>query len=377
MQSAARASVTSDRIRSDMTKLLLKPIECLVRTGDQAATVDRLFASQHVKDLRLIVATALIAVLLIFVIGVLLSYNEMPRQLSGFPTRHANWSSLHLVFAVAGTFLPIFVPVLAVFGVILAWAYQVGSVRLGVVDLFACEISTLCRVTTIVDTVRRYVEKFDHGPPAKPAGTRAPNPPAHQFTSQENYFPVFEGNARDLQALEARVVINITAFYTYMKAVRDSLRALAEITPGPEEFRSPPDKAALDGPWHEAVRNVVYMLFLGLESARHAIEDLVEFEPEKAERSIVILISELKAYGFLRNQFDEQDMHYQRIMMREPEYRDVVQRLLRSVAAGMAKETAEAETELRRPPLAFGWEPAGRLLSEFQSRYRDATGTPA
>jgi hypothetical protein len=54
----------------------------------------------------------------------------------------------------------------------------------------------------------------------------------------------------------------------------------------------------MPGCWHQAARNVVYMLFLGLESARRAIADLVEFEPERAERTIVILISELEAYRF-------------------------------------------------------------------------------
>ena len=54
-----------------------------------------------------------------------------------------------------------------------------------------------------------------------------------QFTSAENYFPVFEGNTRDLQSLEARVVINITSFYTYMKTVRDLMRTAAALKPEP------------------------------------------------------------------------------------------------------------------------------------------------
>ena len=45
-----------------------------------------------------------------------------------------------------------FVPVVGVVGAVIAWAYQSGSARLGVIDLFACEISTLCRVATVVDT---------------------------------------------------------------------------------------------------------------------------------------------------------------------------------------------------------------------------------
>jgi len=70
--------------------------------------------------------------------------------------------------------------------------------------------------------------------------------------------------------------------------------------------------ASSSTPWREAARNVIYMIFLGLESARNAVTNLVEFEPDKAERRIVILISELDASRFLRSQFvDESDIGHQ------------------------------------------------------------------
>jgi hypothetical protein len=356
-------------------KQLLKPIARLLRTGDPAATVDRLFTSQHVMDLQLIIAFAFIAVLLILVVGLPLSIeNQVQSQWSNIE-KSTGWIFLHIAFASAGSFLAFFAPVLAVFGAVLAWAYQVGSARLGVVDLFACEISTLCRVATVVDTVRRFVDRFDEGPPAEPAG--GPHVPAQQFNSQENYFPVFEGNTRDLQTLEARVVINITAFYTYMKAVRDSMRTLAGIGPQPADLELPSNKAPASGSWHEAARNVVYMLFLGFESARHAIADLVEFEPERAERAIVILISELEAYRFLCNQFaDEQDVRHQRLMLRDFEYRDVVPHLCCSVEVGRASEKAiEAGLPSHGPRQVSQWEQAARLLPELKRRYQAAVGS--
>ena len=58
---------------------------------------------------------------------------------------------------------------------------------------------------------------------------------------------MFESNTRDLQTLEARVVINITEFYTYMKAFRDYLRTLAEITPQSDELESRLAKVYCDG----------------------------------------------------------------------------------------------------------------------------------
>jgi hypothetical protein len=322
--------------------------------------VDRLFASQHVKDLQFIAAIALVAVLLVLCVGLPLSIeNQVQNQWSDIAHRRTNWIFIHLVFAAAGSFLTVFAPVIAVFGGVLAWAYQVGSARLGVVDLFACEISTLCRVATVMDTARRYVGTFNQGPPDRPGSTEIPT---NRFTSQEGYFPVFETSIRDLQSLEARVVINITAFYTYMKAVRDSLRALAEITPQPNE---PPA-----GPWHNAMRNVIYMLFLGMESARHAIDDLVEFEPQKAERTIVILISEMEAYRFLCGQFtDKNDTHHQRIALRESDYLRDVPILCRSVTNGRVAEEEVLEAEVDSQ-----WLPAYQLLPELGKRYHAAIG---
>jgi hypothetical protein len=116
------------------------------------------------------------------------------------------------------------------------------------------------------------------------------------------------------------------------------------------------------------------MMFLGLESARHAIADLVEFEPEEAERTIVILLSELEAYRFLCGQFaDEQDVHRQRITLRDADYRDVVPKLCRAVEAGKASEPgmgADAQALGRRR--VSQWEPAWRLLPELRKRYEAA-----
>jgi len=377
MESVARASPMSGRFMPNLTKRLLKPIARCLQTGDPAATVDRLFSSQHVKDLQLIIAVVFGAVLLICVIGPVLSYeNQVLSQWSSIKSTQSHWIFLHLFFVALGNFLTFFVPVLAVFGAVLAWAYQVGSARLGVVDLFACEISTLCRVATVVDTVRRYVDKFELGPPVAPAGTGGPHVLTYQFTSQESYFPVFESNTRDLQTLEAKVVINITAFYTFTKAVRDSMRTLAAISLQPAELESPSNKTAADGSWREAARNVIYMLFLSLESARHAIADLVEFEPEKAERTIVILISELEAYRFLSIQFpDEHEMHHERIILRASDYRHVVPTLCHSVEAGRTTEKSiEAGVESHKPRQVSQWEPAWRLLPELKRRYQAAMG---
>jgi hypothetical protein len=370
MKRAARVLPTSRRRVPPVVRCLLQPIARRLKTGDPAATVDRLFSSHHVGDLQLIIAVGVAAVLLVLFFGILLAFeSEVVNQWPAIRDHHSGWVFVHVGFVAMGKFLTVFAPVLAAFAAVLAWSYQAGSARLGVVDLFACEISTLCRVATVVDSVKRYVDRYNRGPPAEPAAGPAPSP-AHQFTSQESYFPVFEGNTRDLQTLEARVVINITAFYTYMKAVRDSLRALSAIA-----AHANPSAAA----WRETTRDVIYMLYLGLESARHAIDDLVEFEPEKAERTVVILISELEAYGFLRSQFTgEQDMHYQRLKLRETDYRHEIPMLRASIKKGRADaQAAEARdaatgTQSREVLKVADWDPAWRLLPELKKRYHAA-----
>ena len=88
---------------------------------------------------------------------------------SGTPS--SGWGLLLYALSAAmvagiSKFIVFFVPVVGVVGAVIAWAYQSGSARLGVIDLFACEISTLCRVATVVDTARRYADKFDQPPTA-------------------------------------------------------------------------------------------------------------------------------------------------------------------------------------------------------------------
>jgi hypothetical protein len=337
----------------DIPKRLLAPFGRVLCSGDPAETIDRLFVSKHVKDLRLIIAFALIAVLAVLFFGLLGSFG------CAWFVRDNDWSSQRAVFSALRGFVAFWAPVLGIFGAVLAWAYQAGSARLGIVDLFACEIDTLCRVALVVDSVPRSIGVFQNGSPARNGAGNA-ELPTPRFTSEENYFPVFENNTRDLQSLEARVVVNITAFYTYMKAVRDSTRALMDMPASPSQPELRPEKASSSLPWQEGARNVIYMMFLGLESARKAMSDLVEFEPEQAERIIVILISELEAYRFLCEQFaDEQDLRHQRLQLREAVYKKLVPCLCDLVATRRASEPS-------------AWEPARRLVPDLKRRYHAA-----
>jgi hypothetical protein len=260
--------------------------------------------------------------------------------------RKVHWPTLDKQFV--GT-------VLAGYGAILAWVYLTGSRRLGVVDLFACEIITLCRVFTIMDAAKRLIEAHDsikRTPDAPPPGSVQatvehsieaklqetssswPRFNLNRFTSQENYFPVFQSNAVDLEVLEADVVINVTAFYTYMKVFRDQLRRLGALD-GTEE----PDKQRL-----ATLTNAIYMLFLSFESARKAIIELIEFEPTQAEALTTMLMSELPAYRFLAGQYNPDDLRGRRLALRDKAYCEIVPDLLRRVhlAKGDDWKTAKA-----------------------------------
>lgn len=344
--------------KNDQQLLHWRPLKFsarLLSTPDPAATINRLFQSQHVADLRWIVVLAQIGLVIMFLVAGGAVVSEISHQLHTSKVDSIDWWPAILA---ALKFLG---PAVVAFAGICAWAYQAGSARLGVVDLFACEIGTLCRVSTVLDAVHRLIERFDRAAPTGYGSKSVTRP----FVSEEDYFPVFNSNNKDLQSLEARVVINITAFYTYMKAVRDSMRVLATIPVQGADLGSPSGHDAL-GPWHQSARDAIYLWFLGLESGRLAIASLVEFEPEQAERVIVVLLSELDAYHFLCDQFsDSRDIRYGRIRLRATDYQKLVPQLCRLVESKRAEEQQSSE------PTA-DWLPAAILLPELQHRYNVA-----
>jgi hypothetical protein len=363
-----------------------------LKTGNPAATMDRLFVSQHVGDLRFIVAVALV-LLCISVVPCLVYVSETARS----PGQPFLWNAVKVIAAFIGLFATVF----AVVGAICAWAYKVGSARLGVVDLFACEISTICRVATLLDTVGRFMDRIKRAekanseyifPPAelKPeavksdeqaSNNRANSPLAMRFTSAENYFPVFEGNTRDLQSLEARVVIDITSFYTYMKTVRDLMRAAAALKSEPVTLEASKADQLHADTWHNAMRDVIYVLFLGLEAGRSSIHNLVEFEPEQAERTIIILLSELKAYLFLLQEFaNSDDMRERRLLLRWETYQTLVEDLGSKIKREVERAKAAhmlatgvrcSQTEISTKALTLEiWQGAEKLWPDLKLLYQ-------
>jgi hypothetical protein len=325
-------SLISIRSVSALWRALLVRDDNKLSAEESASTLFRFFRSEHVVDLKLIVTVTTFLASLHFLVALGFAFARPAYHIDQLLISPHRLHRLSIVLShglrALGTY---FAPLVPVYGGILAWSYLGAAKRLGVVDLFGCEISTICRVGTIFGMATRFVEKFEKAKQQaegaerqhavhigeKHAAEKGPHN-SETFVSQEDYFPVFSGNSSSLQALEALVVANITEFYTYMKASRDLLRKLAETD-------------SLEMP--DAFANLIYIIFLGYESGRKSIAQLIEFEPTRAEDSVVVLLTELVCYKFLRKHFAEMpdDVRNKRLALREKDYKEEIPRLCRDI----------------------------------------------
>jgi hypothetical protein len=321
-----------------------------------AETIDRLLHSEHAEDLRWIVDISTVGAALLALLGIAVllwlshgTTDKLPASLLPF--------QLSAVFAgLCAT---------------VAWCYQTGSSRLGIVDLIACEISTLCRICAINGLADNCIRAFKldsaDGAQFAPDEIKQLREQFSHFDSAEAYTPVFDSNAKELRDLRVKVVTNITGFYTYWKATRDAFRKLAK-TPNEQ--------------WKSAMLNVIYMQFMAYESARKAVRDLIEFEPNRAENTIVMLLGELPAYDSLLKYFLPGDIRYERLEIRKHHYETNVPKLyyrtgdehdkyddLDKLKAKFPNRRREDLEELRKD-----WKKAYKLRDELKKRYITAIG---
>ena len=128
-----------------------------------------------------------------------------------------------------------------------------------------------------------------------------------------------------------------------MKATRDTQRRLATI-PSPKEMHLPQGAAArAQTPWHATMLDVVYMIFLGYEAGRKAIDHLIEFEPAAAENTIVILITELTCYGLLLGNLKDDRLRYPRLKLRQEDSRKITPKLYREIDSRGHEELLPAQ----------------------------------
>ena len=310
---------------------------------EAASTLFRFFRSRHIVDLRLIVVTILV-LLSLYILIVIAGFVEFSRRGGNIEP--------DLAIKFVG-------PAVAIVGLIISWAYKAASARLGIIDLFGCEIATICRVGTIFDIGKYYVRAYE-GQAGATDDTAEERGSSDKYTSQEDYFPIFDKNSSDLELLEALIVYRITEFYTFMKATRDTQRRLATIPP-PKATHLPQGAAAeARTPWHAATLDVVYMIFLGYEAGRKAIHHLVEFEPAAAENTIVIMITELTCYGLLLGKLKD-DLRYPRLRLRAETYRTIASDLYRRISSNHGESDGY-------------WRPARELLPQLRDRYEAALG---
>jgi len=304
-------------------------------TEEQAAsTLFRFFRSNLIVDLRLIFFLAIVLFIAYFGI-VVFEHGELPPTPGSLPTPD---SKGYLVTYIG--------PAISILFAVLAWTYLTASKRLGIIDLFACEIGTLGRVGTVLNIGKQLVDMYranDDMPQHEPTSFG-------NFVSKEDYFPIFGHNSGSLQSLESLIVVRITEFYTYMKATRDLQRKLADT-----EFVKTAGKSSEAR--KAALADMVYMLFLGYESGRKAIEKLIEYEPTKAETRVVMLLTELVLYGLLCEHYAGHEPWCSRLDLREKDYKRDVTELCRTI------ETAKADDE--------NWSKAKKVGEELYKRYEE------
>lgn len=270
-----------------------------------ALSFARLCTSRHLQDLQWLAT-------LVIVILVVLSYGK---YLSGFDLSLLREEGVFAAIAAGAAGL-------------LTWAYQSGSRRIGAVDLFACEISVICRVCIVVDYANSSValaaraldraELITKGSPGLDIPARKNNilDVRRKFTSVENYTPVYDNHLSELQPLDVNVVTYVTQFYTYRKTLVDYLRAIS----AEEDSERIP----------RLFSQMIYMQFLMFESARLAVEELIEFEPNRAESLVNILCSELVLFRFLHTEHKD-DYQGARLYLRRSQYHDLVPELYNTI----------------------------------------------
>lgn len=165
-----------------------------------------------------------------------------------------------------------------------------------------------------------------------------------KFSSEEHYTPVYDGQLSKLEPLDFNVVTHVTEFYTYRKTMVDYLRAIGAAKNVQESTK--------------LMREMIYMQFLMYESARLAIEELIEFQPNRAESLVSILCSELVVFEFLSIRH-EKDYRGERLRLRRKQYQEKIPKLYY-----MIKDKHDQN-----------WEKALATLPELMKRYMNLCAT--
>jgi len=297
----------------------------------------QLCTSRHLGDYQWLV----VGVVLLLVFGsALFAWNHLDL----FPQNHPGLGPPKSPDSGNSTAATIAVALITAAVTMFNWVYQAANRRLGVVDLFASEISAICKVCIVTDFAKKSI---DMRQAAAATETQTPS----SFDTKESYTPIYDRGSADLQALDSTVVSAVTQFYTYRRTMVDCLHsALAQTR----------RDAAL--PQYD---QMIYMQFLMYECARTSVRELIEFEPDQAENLVTVLCSELPLFAFLINRHRDDPTTvflYRRLCLRVADYRREVEDLLEQI------DTQAVSTS---PAVRKGWSKAATTSAELRIRFED------
>jgi hypothetical protein len=291
----------------------------------------QLCTSRHLGDYQWLVVG--VVLLLVFGSG-MFAWNHFPRTDPGLrPADGGDSTAATIAVALITAAVTMF-----------NWVYQAANRRLGVVDLFASEISAICKVCIVTDFAKKSIDMRQAA-----AATEAQTPSS--FDTKESYTPIYDKGSADLQALDSNVVSAVTQFYTYRRTMVDCLHsALAQTR----------RDAAL--PQYD---QMIYMQFLMYECARTSVRELIEFEPDQAENLVTVLCSELPLLAFLINRHRDDPSTvflYRRLCLRVADYRREVEDLLKQI---------DSQAVSASPAVRKGWSKAATTSAELRIRFED------
>jgi hypothetical protein len=191
------------------------------------------------------------------------------------------------VWAVFGVFGTVFLT----FG---GWLYRTGDARMTAIDVVASEIFALCRAITNNRSVRNISKFYE--------STTPPFALAY-LELQEEYHDFMQIVGQNLGFLDQSSVARITGFYTSLKIMRDRCRMLKNWA---VDASSEKPSLASDGDlfWKGTLRQTIYDFLLCLENARIALHLLLEGDDLHDDSIFVCLMSEIRAFAFLKDLTD-------------------------------------------------------------------------
>ena len=173
--------------------------------------------------------------------------------------------------------------------------YEIGKRRFATVDLISMEILTIVRLLATSSFVHRTGRLYDENTHTtnaqKNAGLAYRSEAAASFLQGEHCFELFHDNMKELGALNSNVVDYVTAFYTFLKSVKEQSKTFNEYLSNSEEI----DQEAVN----THIRLIMFLTDTLMSCAHRAFANLVESSVHKAAATRMSLVVAADANNFL------------------------------------------------------------------------------